>query len=237
MARLRIFAGPNGSGKSTLFSQIKGSFNVGNLVNADNFLSEYKSNGLFDFSKFDLSTDTEEWTSFYKQHGLRRLANSLESSKVVTNFLIFKRNPDSYEMAILSDFIRCKLIETKHTFSCETVFSHQSKLDLMQHATDCGYRCYLYFTSVEDSTTSIKRVQQRVAVGGHAVPIKKITERYDRTMNNLLPAIRLAYRSFIFDNSGSEMNLVMEVTPSREVVFKSNRIPVWVDTYVLSRLN
>lgn len=139
-------------------------------------------------------------------------------------------------MAILSDFIRYKLIEAKRTFSCETVFSHQSKLGLMQHATDCGYRCYLYFTSVEDSATSIERVQQRVAIGGHAVPINKITERYDRAMNNLLPAMRLAYRSFIFDNSGREMNLVMEVTPSKEIVFKSNRIPVWVDEYVLSRL-
>lgn len=58
-----------------------------------------------------------------------------------------------------------------------------------------------------------------------------------RAMNNLLAAIRLAYRSYIFDNSGSEMNLVMEATPAKAVVFRTNRIPVWLDEYILSRLN
>ena len=171
-----------------------------------------------------------------KRHGLQKLAMNLKTSRVDSNFLIFNKVPGSYEMAVLSDFIRCKLLESGRTFSCETVFSHESKLKLMCDANDVGYRCYLYFTSLGNPGASIERVQQRVAVGGHDVPKKKIIDRYERTMNNLLPAMRLAYRSYVFDNSGCEMNLVMEVMPKKEIVFRSNRIPVWVDEYVLSRL-
>jgi len=236
MKRLRIYAGPNGAGKSSLHTQLSDQFNNGYFVNADAFMFKYQNDGLFDFNECELLVNEVEWVCFCRQHGLGKKAKLLNYSHVRDNFLIFDKGPGSYEMAVLSDFIRCKLLESGRTFSCETVFSHESKLKLMCDANDMGYRCYLYFTSLGNPRTSVERVQQRVSAGGHDVPELKIRERYERTMNNLLPAMRLAYRSYIFDNSGSEMNLVMEVTPANEVVFRMNRIPVWVNEYVLSRL-
>lgn len=236
MKRLQIYAGPNGTGKSSLYAQLKGQYNHGCFVNADELLLDCEKASLLDFTKFGLEISPVEWNEFSKTHGLKKLAVKLQSTRVVANYLVFDNGVGSYEMAVVADFVRRKLLDTGDTFSCETVFSHTSKLDLMRKANKRGYRCYLYFTSLGKPETSIERVQQRVAVGGHGVPKKKIIERYKRTMNNLLPAMRLAYRSFIFDNSGRDMNLVMEVTPKKDIVFKSNRIPVWVDEYVLSKM-
>ncbi len=34
----------------------------------------------------------------------------------------------------------------------------------------------------------------------------------------------------------SSLHLVMEVTPQKDIVWKSKRIPIWIDEYILSRL-
>ncbi|MFA6714396.1 MAG: hypothetical protein WCS27_03415 [Victivallaceae bacterium] len=105
----------------------------------------------------------------------------------------------------------------------------------MRTANKHDYKCYLYFAAVSAVEISIDRVRQRVLEGGHGVPVDKIRSRYDSALQNLLPAMRLAYRAYLFDNSQT-MKLVAEMTPDKILLIKEKHIPVWIKTYVLDKL-
>lgn len=235
MYRLRIFAGPNGSGKSTLSNQLQDEFNLGHYLNPDDLHQTVCKTLMLDFSSFNASATQTEWAEFWTNHGLSGEAPLLKSSYIENNILVFKDKPKSYESAILTAFLRHCLLRTGETFSFETVFSHPSKLDFMKQAQAEDYKCYLYFACVSSANVSVARVKQRQKEGGHSVPEDKIRERYLRTLDHLLDAIKLSYRAYLFDNSQT-MKLVAEMTPSRNLELKTDRIPNWLEEYVLNKL-
>lgn len=89
--------------------------------------------------------------------------------------------------------------------------SHPSKLEYIRKARSKGFRVYLYFVALENPSLNRERVQARVKLGGHDVPDDKVVERYDRSLNLMLGAIRLSDRAYIFDNSSSKPLLLASV--------------------------
>lgn len=235
MYRLRIFAGPNGSGKSTLSSQLKNQFNLGYYLNPDDLHQTVCKTQMLDFSLFNASATQTEWVEFWTNHGLSEKSPLLKTSYIENNILVFKDKPKSYESATLAAFLRHCLLQTGETFSFETVFSHPSKLEFMKTAGNEGYKSYLYFACVSSANVSVARVKQRKEEGGHGVPENKIRERYIRTLDHLLDAIKLSHRAYLFDNSHT-MKLVAEVTPGKNLELKTERVPNWLQQYVLEKL-
>lgn len=72
---------------------------------------------------------------------------------------------------------------------------------------------------------------------GHDVPEDKIIERYFRSLDLLVDAIRLSDRAYIFDNSSQNRIWLAEVTDGTELEFKTDLVPHWFEAYVLERLN
>ncbi len=235
MARFRIIAGPNGSGKSTLVQRIAHEVNIGYLLNADTIQQEMRRAPLLDFSAYSLTIRQSEWSRFCKKHSMQALATCLIGSRVRNNLLVFDKEPQSYDTAVIVDFIRTKLTEAGISFSLETVFSHPSKLDAIETANMKGFRSYLYFVATASPDLCIQRVIQRSKTGGHHVPHEKIRARYARALDQIIPAIRLTHRAYIFDNSET-MNLIAEVSPEKRLSIKTERVPEWLEERVLKRL-
>lgn len=143
---------------------------------------------------------------------------------------------------IIADFLRKKLLAERQKFSFETVFSHPSKLDIMQQAVDAGYKVYLYFVSTESPEINKFRVQARRAKNGHDVPNDKIVRRYYRSLDLLYNACQLAYQVFFFDNSFDGQNSVMfahfKLARGKKKWDKiqNNQIPVWFKKYYSNKI-
>ncbi len=239
MARLRIFAGPNGSGKSTLNEYLRGKFNYGCYINADDLKKEFDLGRKIRLSQYNLSLNQDSWKFFLntKEADKRYLkSKSIYSIEFANNEILAKKKVDPYTVAVLADFLRESLIYQKETFSFETVLSHQSKVDFLKEANQQDYRCYLYFIATNSPDINLRRVEQRVLSNGHFVPKRKIIDRYERSLNNLLPALREVYRAYIFDNSGKEIKLIAELTPDKELNLNTNRIPEWFMKCVIEKL-
>ena len=88
-----------------------------------------------------------------------------------------------------------------NSFAYETVFSTPKRIEDLERARDSGFFIRFFFVSTKDPNINIARVERRVAVGGHDVPTDKIVARYHRSMSNLLQALRIADRGYIYDNS------------------------------------
>ena len=150
--------------------------------------------------------------------------------------------PDAGESLaqIIADFLRKKLLEKKEKFSFETVFSHKSKVDIIQEAVNAGYKVYLYFVSTESPEINKFRVQARKNNGGHDVPTDKIESRYYRSLNLVYEASKLAYQTFFFDNSfdGEDFKMFANFKNNIEVKRKNSpptNLPNWYKFYVLKK--
>lgn len=113
----------------------------------------------------------------------------------------------SYEAAQIAARTRDALITLGKPFIAETVFSHPSKLDLIEAAHDHGFRVVLHAVMIPEDL-AVHRVAHRVASGGHAVPEEKIRGRYRRVWPHAERAISRCDQSFVYDNSAGRIRLV-----------------------------
>lgn len=235
---MRVFGGPNGSGKSTVFELINSSFDIGVYLNADEIEKEFNSLFSIDLENFDLNLeDSKQLSKFLKNHSIQEKAKSegFEIDLIFKNNKILNPNnsTNSYEASVLVDFIRNELLNQGRKFTFETVMSHSSKVEFLKKAKTNGYKNYLYFVCTDYPEINIERVRQRVELGGHPVPEEKIVSRYYRSLELLKSAVAETYRTFIFDNTGKESNLILEIFEGKEVIYHSREIPHWVDEYLL----
>lgn len=95
---------------------------------------------------------------------------------------------------------RERLIAARRSFITETVFSHPSKVGLVEHASAAGYLVHLHVVLIPLEVTA-RRVRERVNRGGHDVPDHKIHERYDRLWPLVVQALPFADVATFYDNS------------------------------------
>ena len=77
-----------------------------------------------------------------------------------------------------ADARRTALLAAHTPFASETVFSHPSKLALIEDAQRHGFTVALYIVALDDPACLLDRVAQRVREGGHPVPPERILARY-----------------------------------------------------------
>ena len=236
--RVRVFAGPNGSGKTTLSEKLASRIPLYHVVNPDYLLQQMIAEGGLDLGEFEIRSTTSDFRGFVEKStygpGVKR---SLRSVKVMGGRLdLSGAHLDSYAVALIGAYLRDAMVRRNVSFSFETVFSHHSKIDELARAVTAGYRVYLYFIATEQADINVSRVTQRALKGGHGVPAEKVRSRYVASIENLLPAVRLAYRAYIFDNSGGEAEWIAEILPSGDLVLKTETVPLWFRRSVLGRL-
>jgi predicted ABC-type ATPase len=240
-SRLRVIAGPNGSGKSSIFKIIK-SFkqggkiiSTGPFINSDIIEKEFANSRIIKLSDYGIVSSSPSIVDDYLK--ISTLKPPYDPSiiqklvRVENNTFILNSDSSPYLGMVMSDLIREELLKNKTSFTMETVFSHVDKINFMKRAAGSGYKVYLYFVSTGDPKINIDRVKGRVEEGGHDVPVKRIEERYERTMRNLLPALQYCHRAYIFDNSGNETIPVGEMDKDGNITL-TEKVPSWVLTYL-----
>ena len=145
--------------------------------------------------------------------------------------------PDSPERAReaqkKADTRRAELIAAGTSFCTETVFSHESRIELIREAKKAGFAVYLVAVCVETSALAEIRVQQRVARHGHDVPSDRIHQRYPRTLRNLAQAAGIADCTLIFDNSPvNAIPRVMFAAGMGNLMHQSSDVPGWAQPII-----
>ncbi len=107
----------------------------------------------------------------------------------------------AYQAAQVAADTRAKLIELRKSFIAETVFSHPSKLELIDAARAADYTIVLHVLLIPEDL-AVERVRHRVSAVGHDVPEDKIRERYQRLWALVAAAITRCDFSTVYDNTG-----------------------------------
>ena len=124
----------------------------------------------------------------------------------------------SYEAARIAEARRTEIMQAGRSFATETVFSHPSKLDVIEEARGRGYLVVVMHVGVDSPDLSVARVRGRTEEGGHDAPEEKIRARYTRGQPLIRAAVLRADRGMVFDNSR------LNTPPRQMLVFAGGRL-------------
>jgi predicted ABC-type ATPase len=108
--------------------------------------------------------------------------------------------PHAYDAAEIAAATRSALVASGRQFIAETVFSHPSKVALIDQAQRAGYFVALHVVMVPEHV-AVARVAARVERGGHSVPEHKIRQRYQRLWPLVAVAAAKTNSAAFWDNS------------------------------------
>ncbi|WP_324890165.1 AAA family ATPase [Polaromonas sp.] len=127
---------------------------------------------------------------------------------------------------------RAAKLGSEESFVSETVFSHESKLALIQDAIAQDFVVALYVVALDDPQRLLARVQRRISEGGHPVPPDKILSRYPRTLTNLSKAVSLASVAYLYEARELEEGgpYMVAMCQGPKVTVFVDRLPQWTKT-------
>ncbi len=83
----------------------------------------------------------------------------------------------------------------------ETVFSAPDKVDFVHRGIAAGFFVRLFFVGTDGPEINAARVARRMLQGGHEVPIRKILDRWARSISNCARVATRVDRLYLYDNS------------------------------------
>lgn len=132
----------------------------------------------------------------------------------------------SYDAAVIAADLRSQRLAARVSFVAETVFSHQSKLDVVRSAIEARYLVTLHIVMVPEDL-AVARVVNRVSHGGHPVPEEKVRQRHRRLWPLVAAAVRLADNTIAYDNSRADRPFRPIATFEHGVPVGRPSWPVW----------
>lgn len=94
-------------------------------------------------------------------------------------------------------------------FGFETTMSGVTYLKYFNMLKEKGYKIHIFFLWIPSTQLAIARVKDRVAQGGHDVPVEDIRRRFKRSMDKFFKKYRLlADKWILFNNSERKPEII-----------------------------
>jgi len=232
--RFRLLAGPNGSGKTTLKRRLEHDYAVNfyDFLNADEIYAEVKATGAY---APRLAIEPEALTAYVEASSYDESVKAFFRNGAIAveeDCVRFKTSDsvNSYTVALLTAFLSAEHVRQGMSYSQETVFSHPSKVAALAAAQAAGFRTYLYFVATEVPEINLGRVENRVGLGGHAVPPEKVVSRHAQSIGQVPAALPHLSRAFFFDNSEATMRYLASWSPEEGLACVDDvTLPFWFE--------
>jgi len=100
-------------------------------------------------------------------------------------------------------------LANRKSVAFESTMSGRSWGRLISEAKKLGYETTICYVAVNSPDIAIKRVADRVALGGHFIPADTVRRRFHRSLDGFFQYYsKLADYWYFFDNSGEKASLV-----------------------------
>ena len=117
-----------------------------------------------------------------------------------------------------------ELLQKGETFAFETTLATKSYKQKIEWAQANDYEVTLLFFWLDSPNIAKKRVAQRVAEGGHNIPLETIERRYYNGIANLFTIyIDMVDICYIFDNSeGERTPIAKKYKGGKEIIYNTD---------------
>ena len=170
-------------------------------------------------------------STFYETVLAPRIAAPFINADIIQRDELADPSPEaSYRAAEIAEQRRRDHMAAGQSFVMETVFSHPSKLELLQDARDAGYRIIVFHLVLASADLAVTRVAARIEEGGHPVPDEKVRQRFTRNIPLIREAAMLADRAMIFDASAlNERPVMLLELVQGQVTRRAGEVPDWFE--------
>lgn len=117
-------------------------------------------------------------------------------------------------------------IRNGESFALETTLSGNLIFEQIDHAKDQGFLIHLLYVSLTSPIEHQKRVEQRIARGGHAIPPDDVIRRFYRSHANLPKAMVLADRVDVYTNT-SKCESIVQIEQGK-IINQATKKPLWI---------
>ena len=119
-----------------------------------------------------------------------------------------------------------ELVTDRVSFAFETTLAGRSFVPWIRRAVEASYTFHLLFLWLPSPDSAVRRVADRVRMGGHGIPAEVIRRRYRAGLRNFFQIYRpLATTWRMYDTSrGSSANLIASGSDSTNVVVRDQII-------------
>jgi predicted ABC-type ATPase len=94
-------------------------------------------------------------------------------------------------------------------FGFETTLSGKTHIKLFQSLKEKGYKLHLFFLWIPTSELALARIKDRVAEGGHDVPVEDVKRRFKRSTEKFFKEYRpLVDKWVLFNNEGAPPQII-----------------------------
>src|SRR6185436_1622269 len=134
-------------------------------------------------------------------------------------------NPES--LAIQAGRLMLERVEAlaaaRTDFGFETTLAGKSWVPLLEKLRGMGYRLHIFFLWIPGPELALKRIEERVRAGGHAIPEEVVRRRYARGLRNFSQIYAsVADASLMLDNSKRQPDPVAD-TDMPELFLKATQ--------------
>lgn len=117
-------------------------------------------------------------------------------------------------------------LEKGASFTQETTLSGYRTERIAKEAREKGYYIRLYYIGLDTFEECLKRIENRVAKGGHDIPKDDVSRRFEQRFDSLIKILPFCDEVTLFDND----NGFVEVAEYRngEIIPQTRKIPQWL---------
>ena len=92
-------------------------------------------------------------------------------------------------------------LKNKQSFNWETTIISNNTLEKIKLAKSFGYKVNLYFIAINDVNLALRRIEKRVAKGGHGVDTQFVKGVYKHQFKNIKNVLVLLDNAVFYDNT------------------------------------
>ena len=160
-----------------------------------------------------------------------------ENSKIFGNHFGKRVNPDEilknfggdwqneidvYKSGLIAVNKLKDYLNNLESFNWETTLISNTLLKCLKQAKSSGYKVNLYFISVDNVEIALNRINNRVQKGGHGIPTKIVTSRFEHRFIRLNEALKYIDNAIFYDNS-TTLKIVATYT-NKEFTYINNKV-------------
>ncbi len=114
-----------------------------------------------------------------------------------------------------------KLVESylvgQKSVAVETVLSSSKYEPYIELAKKKGFEVNIFYIGLETLELSIERVRQRVASGGHDVPLDKMQSRWSKSLDNLAKFLPKVDNAFVYSNTLLDRRILVAIKQDKKI--------------------
>jgi predicted ABC-type ATPase len=119
-----------------------------------------------------------------------------------------------------------QLASEKADFAFESTLSSKTFAPFLRKLRADGYEVIILYFSLANATIAVRRVRQRVKLGGHDVPAEVVRRRFARSAENLFSLYFLSCDAWVvFDNSLGQTAFIVAMHDG--FVLTVQDVPAW----------